>query len=35
MIPHSLTFEVSFYGWVDPQKEVNYTFRQTDLKLIG
>ena len=33
-IPRSLTFQVSFYGWVD-QKGMICSFKQHDLKAIG
>lgn len=26
---------MSFYGWVDPIKQTNYSFKQSDLKNIG
>ena len=34
-VPHSLTFEASFYGWVDPNKGVVTAFKQNDLRMIG
>ena len=34
-LPRSLTFEASFYGWVDPNKGHNNSFKQHDFKMIG
>ena len=34
-IPHSLTFEASFYGWVDQHKGIIVSFKPQDYRMIG